>query len=362
MQFRDHPGVQGKRDAYPFDPRLLKIEEGYNPRNLDAADERDDLEELKESIRSNGVRVPLEVRLIDEDVYVVSGHRRHRAVMELISEGEEIKAIPVMPEPKHTSEVDRILNLVVSNSGKPLKPLEVAEVVRRLVAFGWEKQQIAKRLGWKSAASVTQHLELIALPEPVKDQVRDGAISSTEAAKVVKGLPKGTDPKLAADLIAANQEENKRLGVGKRNGNKVTAKTLNRDKPKAPEPKKESAPSEPYVAVDLSESLKVETIAVAGTSFTPLSDETPPAPVHPQLQEVAARETPVREFPPEAFQPPTKAHDFDRQMFEIVTHIAMLLEGFDLNAFEDHEGIGISINAKTAKLADRTYRSRIGDL
>src|ERR1044072_748044 len=160
MQFRDHPGVQGKRDAYPFDPRLLKIDASYNVRDLDAADERADLDELKESIRANGVRVPLEVRLVDEDVFVVAGHRRHKAVMELIAEGEEIKAVPVMPEPKHTSDVDRIINLVVSNSGKPLKPLEVAEVVRRLGAFGWANGQIAKRLGWEATSAVPKNLDL----------------------------------------------------------------------------------------------------------------------------------------------------------------------------------------------------------
>jgi ParB/RepB/Spo0J family partition protein len=255
MQFRDHPGVQGKRDAYPFDPRLLKIDAGYNVRDLEAPDERDDLNELKESIRTNGVRVPLEVRLIDENVFVVSGHRRHKAVMELIAEGEEIKAVPVMPEPKHTSEVDRILNLVVSNSGKPLKPLEIAEVVRRLIAFGWEKQQIAKRLGWKSPSTVTQHLDMLALPEGVKEQVRENVISATEATKVLKNLPAGTDPAFASDLIKSNQEENKKLGVGAKNNHKVTAKTLKRDASKTPSPAKVEAP-------------------------------------HPQLQETAAREAP----------------------------------------------------------------------
>lgn len=244
MQFRDHPGVQGKRDAYPFDPRLLKIEPSFNVRDLDATDEREDLDELKESIRANGVRTPLEVRLVDEDVFVTAGHRRHKVVMELIAEGEPIKAIPVIPEPKNTTAEDRVINLVISNSGKPLKPLEVAEVVRRLVAFGWEKQNIAKRLG-KSASAVSGYLDMIAMPEPVKEQVRENAISATEAARLVKGLAKGVDPAEAAALIKANKEENKRLGVGVKSGHKVTAKTLKRDRPKAPvAPKEEPKPDQ----------------------------------------------------------------------------------------------------------------------
>lgn len=288
MQFRDHPGVQGKRDAYPFDPRLLKVDSGYNVRDLDAADERDDLNELKESIRSNGVRVPLEVRLVDEEVFIVAGHRRHKAVMELIGEGEEIKSVPVMPEPKHTSEVDRILNLVISNSGKPLKPLEIAEVVRRLVAFGWDKAQIAKRIGWKSHASVTQHLELLALPEPVKEQVREGDISATEAAKVVRNLPAGTDPKFAAELIAANKEENKRLGVGKRTSHKVTAKTLKRDKPKDSEPPK--AEPQTFVAeVEISDETRTAIEAAAKATMESLASVLPA----PQENEAATTEVPA---------------------------------------------------------------------
>lgn len=303
MQFRDHPGVQGKRDAYPFDPRLLKIEPNYNVRDLDTDE---DLGELKESIRANGVRVPLEVRLAGEDVFVVAGHRRHRAVMELIAEGEEIKSVPVMPEPKGTNDAERVVNLVVSNSGKPLKPLEIAEVVRRLSAFGWEKGQIARRLGWKSSASVDQHLDLLALSEPIKQHVRNGEISATLA----KNIAKGVDPKFAEDLIKANLEENRKI-KGKRA--KVTPKQIKRDaKPKAPEPEKEepqAAPSsQPETLVSAPEPQPQETVL-----FTP-------------VQEIAlthfAGAPPAREFPPEAFDPPSKASEINADLFGVVAKLA----------------------------------------
>ena len=51
MQLREHEGVKGKRDAYPFDPRQLKIIPGYNIRDLDSPDERPELDELKASIK-----------------------------------------------------------------------------------------------------------------------------------------------------------------------------------------------------------------------------------------------------------------------------------------------------------------------
>lgn len=229
MQFRDHPGVQGKRDAYPFDPRMLKIDAGYNIRDLDSPEEREELDTLKEMIRSNGVKTPLEVRLRDDDVIIVAGHRRHRAVMELIAEGEDIKSVPVLPEAKGTSEADRVVNLVLSNSGKPLKPLQTAEVVRRLVAFGWDKTQIAQRLGWKSVATVAQHLDMLAMPEAVKNHVRQGEISATTARRLAKSE---LSPEEQEELIKSNIAENKRIAP-KGRSTKVTAKTLKRDKAKA---------------------------------------------------------------------------------------------------------------------------------
>lgn len=223
MELRNHPGVHGKRDYYPFDPRLLKVDPQFNVRDLSTPEAIEKLAELKESIRANGVKVPLEIRFTGEDVYIVSGHRRHRAVMDLIEEGEPIETVLVISEPKGTNEADRVLNLVTSNSGEPLKPLEVAEVVRRLVAFGWEHLRIARRMGWKSAASVNQYLDMLAMPEGVKEHVRKGEVSATLARKIVK---ESDSEETAEDRIKANLEENKRIKKGLQ---KVTPKSLKRD-------------------------------------------------------------------------------------------------------------------------------------
>jgi ParB/RepB/Spo0J family partition protein len=222
MRLRDHEGVKGKRDAYPFDPRLLKIDSSYNVRDLSSPEAVEKLGDLKESIRANGVRTPLEVRLDGEDVFIVAGHRRHAAVMELIAQGEEIETVLVLHEPLGTNDAERTLNLVVSNSGEPLKPLEVAEVVRRLTAYGWDVANIAKRLGWKSSASVKQHLEMLAMPEGIKNHVKAGDISATLA----RNIAKCADPVEAEKLIQANLDENRRI---KGKHQKVTAKTIKRD-------------------------------------------------------------------------------------------------------------------------------------
>lgn len=212
MQFRDHPAVNGKRDSYPVDPRALKIDPAYNVRDMQDPETIAHVRWLADSIKENGVKVPLEVRLVNEDIFVVAGHCRHAATMLAISEGAEIETVMVIPEPKGTNEVERTLNLITSNSGKALTPLAVAEVVRRLIAFGWDNERIAKRLGWKSVATVENAVVLLGADSDVQQMVRSGAVSASTASKVVKkeGSKAGATLKAAA---AAS-------------GGKVTAKTI----------------------------------------------------------------------------------------------------------------------------------------
>ena len=186
MQFRDHPAVQGKRDSYPVDPRALKIDPAYNVRDMKDPETIAHVRWLADSIKENGVKVPLEVRLDGEDIYIVAGHCRHAGTMLAIKEGADIATVMVIPEPKGTNEVERTLNLVTSNSGKALTPLAVAEVVRRLLAFGWTNEAIAKRLGWKSVATVENAVTLLGATPEVHEMVRNGAVSASTASKVVK--------------------------------------------------------------------------------------------------------------------------------------------------------------------------------
>ena len=218
MQFRDHEAVKGKRDSYPVDPRFLKIDPAYNVRDMQDPETIAHVRWLADSIKENGVKVPLEVRLDGEDIYVVAGHCRHAGTMLAISEGAEIETVMVIPEPKGTNEVERTLNLVTSNSGLRLTPLATAEVVRRLIAYGWTNEAIAKRLGWKSVATVENAVVLMGAAPEVKEMVRSGAVSASTASKVVKkeGSKAGATLKAAAAVS--------------KSGDKITAKTIRASK------------------------------------------------------------------------------------------------------------------------------------
>ncbi len=239
MQFRDHPAVQGKRDMYPVDPRKLKVDDAYNVRDMQAKETRDHVAWLKASIIAGGVHTPLEVRLDGKNIFVVAGHCRLAAVLEAIGEGHEIKTVPCIPEPKGTDEIDRTVNLVISNSGKPLAPLEMAKVVKRLDGYGWSAKQIAERLGWKSVNSVKQHLEMLALPEPVKQHIRAGTVSATTARHLAKS---DLTPEQQEELIRANEEQNRRIKGKRTRVTPTQVRAATKPKPpSAPVP----APAEP---------------------------------------------------------------------------------------------------------------------
>lgn len=262
MRFREHAAVQSKNDYFMVDPRKLKIDENYNCRDMQSKDTREHIAALKSSIVVNGVKVPLEVRMDDHDrIYIVAGHCRHAAVMEAIKDGAEIVAVPCMLEPARTSEADRAVNLIVSNSGKPLAPLEIAAVVKRLVNFGWKEKDIAERLGWKSTNTVKQHLDLLALPEPVKEHVRAGNVSATTARQIAKGV----DPVEAEKMIQANLEENRRIKGTRQRSTKVTRKTIARDKPKAkPQEAKSDSATPPQAPAPITEQQVIEGLQARG--------------------------------------------------------------------------------------------------
>lgn len=214
MRLREHEAIKSKFDAFRIDPRLLKVTEGYNVRDFTTPQAQESLAILKESIREEGgVIVPLEVRMIGDECHIVSGHRRHRAVMELIAEGVEIDTVPATQEAKTVNDAERILRLVTHNAGEPLSMLEKAEVVRRLINMGWGREKIASRLGYKTPQSIANFELLLAAPEQVRDAVRHAEISPSTAVELVRHHGDGAADKLVDIREAAEKRGKARASI-----------------------------------------------------------------------------------------------------------------------------------------------------
>ncbi len=170
-----------RKDSYMLDPTSIKIEPGYNIR------ESLNLEGLKASIKVDGVTDPLVVRQDGDELILVQGHRRLTAVLELINEGVEIKAIPAYSV--RLSNEQRVVDLITSNDGEPLKMHEQGAAYARLENFGWSIEQIATKVG-KTQSHISNCLKLFQMPKEIRDQINAGMLAPSVAldlSRKVKG-------------------------------------------------------------------------------------------------------------------------------------------------------------------------------
>lgn len=156
-------------------------------------------------------------------VYVTDGHNRLRGAKRAIQRGAEIAVLPVINKAAGTTVEDLVVGLAVANSGRPLSPIEKAAVCKRLVGFGMEVKEIARRLTY-TVGYVNDLLLLIGAPKKIRSMVETGGISAANATSAIK---KHGDK--AADVLGEKLETAKASGK-----TKITQAAI---KPKAPNAK-----------------------------------------------------------------------------------------------------------------------------
>lgn len=144
----------------------------YQPRTRFGPEE---LAQLSESIRAQGVLQPLLVRQIDMGYELVAGERRLRA-----AKMAGLRQVPVMV--KTVSDAQMLEMSIVENIQREnLNPIEEAEAYHRLIEeFGLTQEQASTRVG-KSRSAVANLLRLRHLPEPIKDSISEGRLSMGHA-------------------------------------------------------------------------------------------------------------------------------------------------------------------------------------
>jgi len=144
----------------------------YQPRRQFSPDE---LEELADSIRSQGIIQPLLVRSDDVGYELVAGERRLRA-----ASLAGLSQVPVVV--KEISDAKMLEVSIVENIQRAnLNPMEEAEAYYRLISeFDLTQDQAAERVG-KSRSAVANFLRLRQLPEPIKESILEGALSMGHA-------------------------------------------------------------------------------------------------------------------------------------------------------------------------------------
>ena len=134
-----------------------------------------ELEDLKQSIQQQGILQPLVVREKEGRFEIVAGSRRFEAAKSL-----GLKELPIIIK-KLDDRAALLVSIMENLQRQDLNPLEEAESLQRLIKeFNLSHQQIAENLG-KDRSTITNTLRLLSLPEPVKQALRQGKISKTQA-------------------------------------------------------------------------------------------------------------------------------------------------------------------------------------
>lgn len=195
----------GSSDLHKIPPDKIVVVDGFNVRNHDA-DWREHIDELKASILENGVLEPLTVfyNAEKDQIELRHGHCRLTAVQELIADGAKIEWLRCQTEGRGTGPEESVLQIAIRNDGMPLRQIELAQVYKRLINFGWTETQIAQRCG-RSASHVSSLLRLAKSPEKVQRQVRDGKVSASLATQAVR--EHGSDAADVLEQAAARAEK-----------------------------------------------------------------------------------------------------------------------------------------------------------
>jgi ParB family chromosome partitioning protein len=144
----------------------------FQPRSRFSEEE---LAALAESIKKEGVIQPVIVRKTDTGYELVAGERRLRA-----ARLAGLSQVPVVV--RDISDQQHLVYSIVENvQREDLNPLEEAQGYHMLVStFGFSQEEVAAAVG-KNRSTVANMLRLRNLPDPIKERITDGSISTGHA-------------------------------------------------------------------------------------------------------------------------------------------------------------------------------------
>lgn len=166
--------------------------------------DQEKLEELAETIKIRGVKTPISVRNSEaEGRFIVNhGARRLRA-----SKIAGKTTIPGFVDNDYDAEDQLIENIQRDN----LTPREVAEFIGKRIKSGMKKGEIAKTIG-KSPAYITQHVNLLDLPDPIAKAFNAGRSQDVTVINELVSAYK-TNPEEVVQWLADESQEINRSSV-----------------------------------------------------------------------------------------------------------------------------------------------------
>jgi len=156
------------------------------------------LEELAQSIKSNGIIQPIVVRKVGDAYHIIAGERRWRA-----AQRAGLLKVPVVVRdvaPGHEQSVLEMA-LIENIQRENLNPIDEALAYRRLAdEFHLTQEAIANAVG-KDRATVANFVRLLRLPDEVRAEVASGSLSMGHARALLALPDEANQRRVARDIV-----------------------------------------------------------------------------------------------------------------------------------------------------------------
>lgn len=174
----------------------------------------EELAELAESIRQNGLLQPILVRRVGSKYQIIAGERRWQACKRL-----GMSAVPVIVKDADDDE-SIILALIENIQRSNLNPIEEAYGYRRMMERGKMTQSEVAQAVSKGRTTITNSLRLLELPEEAQQLLFDEKITAGHARAILsipskEGRKKLTEKLVEDKLSVRDAERIARLLAGK---------------------------------------------------------------------------------------------------------------------------------------------------
>ena len=156
------------------------------------------LEELTQSIKSNGIIQPILVRRDGQGYRIIAGERRWRAAQRAGLHKVPVVVREVTQGDKQALELALVENLQREN----LNPVDEALAYQRLAnEFAMTQEQIAAAVG-KDRSSVANFMRLLKLPDEVRGDLSAGALSTGHARALLALPDAATQRQTAREVVS----------------------------------------------------------------------------------------------------------------------------------------------------------------
>ena len=159
------------------------------------------LDELAQSIKSNGMIQPIIVRKTADGYRIIAGERRWRA-----AQRAGLTRVPVVVKEVAAGRDAQVLEmaLIENIQREDLNPIDEAAAYEKLsTEFNMTQEEIAAAVG-KDRSSVANHMRLLKLPEEVRAEVAGGRLSMGHARALLGVIDESGQRQVAREVIARN--------------------------------------------------------------------------------------------------------------------------------------------------------------